>query len=153
MIIIASQICKEVRCSCDEWQNEMKWMGLRPLLCTYRLNLTRRTSWGWRGEWHDTALQTQDSKLEPWWSEAGHATSQSQRLPTIFNLYEWAEKKHFVSLNLEGQRGGGQTRDLRLSTQAVLTTWTRTPAVTNDSRYVGYTPNYNAIKKVFFIYD
>ena len=30
-----------------------------------------------------TVLQTQDSKFEPWRSEAEHATSRSQRLPTI----------------------------------------------------------------------
>ena len=52
------------------------------LLCTYRLNWARRTSWGWWDEWDDTVLQTQDSKFEPWRSEAEHATSRSRRLPT-----------------------------------------------------------------------
>ena len=56
-----------------------------------------------RYEWDDTALQTQDSKFEPWRSEAELATSRSRRLPTIFNLYGWAGKKHFVSLKLECQ--------------------------------------------------
>ena len=50
--------------------------ALRPLLCTYRLNWARRISRGW---WDDTALQTQDSKFEPWRSEAelllGHGSS------------------------------------------------------------------------------
>ena len=55
------------------------------------------------------ALQTQNSKFE-------HATSRPQRLPTILNLHEWAEKKH-----LEGQ-SVVRTRDLRLSIQAALTT-------------------------------
>ena len=137
----------------------------------------RRTSWGWRDEWDDTALQTHDSKFMPWRSEAEHATSRSRRLPTIltftrgwgrmgqenllrmerrmrwhcppdtwfkihalviwgralylsvtevphninFILYEWAEEKRFVYLNLKGQ-SGVRTRDLRLSKQAVLTT-------------------------------
>ena len=66
-------------------QNEMIWneSGFRPPLCTYRLNWARRTSWGWWDDWDDTVLQTQDSKFEPWRSEAEHATSRSRRLPTI----------------------------------------------------------------------
>ena len=65
--------------------DEMKWneWGFRPPLCTYRLNWARRTSWGWWDDWDDTVLQTQDSKFEPWRSEAEHATSRSRRLPTI----------------------------------------------------------------------
>ena len=68
--------------------NEMKWneSGFRPPLCTYRLNWARRTSWGWWDDWDDTALQTQDSKYEPWRSEAEHATSRSRRLPTILTF-------------------------------------------------------------------
>ena len=38
-------------------QNETN--GVLGHLCTYRLNWTRRTSWGWWDEWDDTALQTQ----------------------------------------------------------------------------------------------
>ena len=55
--------------------------GFRPPLCTFRLNWARRTSWGWWDDWDDTVLQTQDSKFEPWRSEAEHATSRSRRLP------------------------------------------------------------------------
>ena len=67
---------------------KMKWTesGYRPLLCTYRLNWARRTSWGWWDEWDDTALQTQNSKFKPWNSEAEHATSRSRRLPTILSF-------------------------------------------------------------------
>ena len=36
--------------------------------------------------------------------------------PTILNLYDWTEKKRFVSLKLEGQ-SEVWTRDLRLSKQ------------------------------------
>ena len=36
--------------------------------------------------WDDTVLQTQDSKIEPWRSEAEHATSRSRRLPTILTF-------------------------------------------------------------------
>ena len=58
-------------CEMDKWKES----GFRPLLCTYRLNWARRTSWGWWDDWDDTVLQTQDSKFEPWWSEDEHATS------------------------------------------------------------------------------
>ena len=66
----------------------MKWneSGFRPSLCIYRLNWARRTSWGWRDDWDDTVLQTQDSKFKPWRSEAEHATSRSRRLPTILTF-------------------------------------------------------------------
>ena len=66
----------------------MKWneSGFRPPLCTYRLNWARRTSWGWWDDWDDTVLQTQDSKFEPWRSEAEHATSRSRRLPAILTF-------------------------------------------------------------------
>ena len=53
-----------------------------------------RTSWEWWDEWNDTALHTQDSKLELWRSGVEHATSPSRMLPTILNLYEWTGKKH-----------------------------------------------------------
>ena len=67
---------------------KMKWneSGFRPPLCTYRLNWARRTAWGWWDEWDDTVLQTQDSKFDPWRSEAEHATSRSRRLPTILTF-------------------------------------------------------------------
>ena len=94
----------------------------------------RGTSWGWWDEWDDSALQTQHLKFEPWRSEAEHVTSRSQRLPTILNLYEWAEKKHFVSLKL-GCQSGVRTRDLRLSKQAALTTATGPPP-SLDEEYV-----------------
>ena len=41
-----------------------------------------------RDESDDTALQTQDSQFEPWRSEAEHATTRSQMLNTILDLYE-----------------------------------------------------------------
>ena len=72
--------------TCSE--KKMKWneSGFRPPLCTYRLNWARRTSWGWWDDWDDTVLQTQDSKFEPWRSEAEHATSRSRRLSTILTF-------------------------------------------------------------------
>ena len=77
--------------------NEMKWneSGFRPPLCTYRLNWARRTSWGWWDDWDDTVLQTQDSKFEPWRSEAEHATSRSRRLPTILTFTRGWGRKFF----------------------------------------------------------
>ena len=83
--------------------SENAW-GLRPPLCTYKLNMVRITSWGWWDKWDDTTLQTQDSKFEHWRSEAEHATSRSQRIPTIFNAR------------------AGRARDLQLSKQAAYTT-------------------------------
>ena len=65
-------------------------------LCTYRLNWTRRTSWGWWDDWDDTVLQTQDSKFEPW-SDAEHATFRSQRLPTILTFTRGWGRNIFVS--------------------------------------------------------
>ena len=80
----------------------MKWneSGFRPPLCTYRLNWARRTSWGWWDDWDDTALQTQDSKFEPWRSEAEHATSRSRRLPTILTFTRGWGRNIFVSFKL-----------------------------------------------------
>ena len=33
-------------------------------------------------------MNERDSKLEPWLSDAEHATSRKHKFPTIFNLYE-----------------------------------------------------------------
>ena len=70
------------------YKMKMKWneSGFRPPLCTYRLNWAKRTSWWWWDDWDDTALQTQDSKFEPWRSEAEYATSRSLRLPTMLTF-------------------------------------------------------------------
>ena len=80
-----------------KWLCKWNESGFRPPLCTYRLNWARRTSWGWWDDWDDTVLQTQDSKFEPWRSEAEHATSRSRRLPTIQTFTrEWG-RNNFVS--------------------------------------------------------
>ena len=71
--------------------------GFRPPLCTYRLNWARITSWGWWDDWDDTVLQTQDSKFEPWRSEAEHATSRSRRLPAILTFTRGWGRNIFVS--------------------------------------------------------
>ena len=96
----------------------MKWneSGFRPPLCTYRLNWARRTSWGWWNIWDDTALQTQDSKFEPWRSEAEHATSRSREAPHNTDFHTWMGKKHFCFFQTaetgnrtsnSGVKGGG----------------------------------------------
>ena len=54
-------------------------------------------------------------------SDAEHATCRSRRFPTIFNLYECARKKYFVSLKLEVQNWV-RTCDHRFSKQTALTT-------------------------------
>ena len=98
-----------------------KWneSGFRPPLCTYRLNWARRTSWGWWDDWDDTVLQTQDSKFEPWRSEAEHATSRSRRLPTILTFTRGWGRNIFVSL--KPPRPGTESRTLAWKA-AVLTT-------------------------------
>ena len=104
-----------------EGWNEMKWneSGFRPPLCTYRLNWARRTSWGWWDDWDDTVLQTQDSKFEPWRSEAEHATSRSRRLPTILTFTRGWGRNFFVSF--KPPRPGTEPRTLAWKA-AVLTT-------------------------------
>ena len=98
-----------------------KWneSGFRPPLCTYRLNWARRTSWGWWDDWDDTVLQTQDSKFEPWRSEAQHATSRSRRLPTILTFTRGWGRNNFVSF--KPPRPGTEPRTLAWKA-AVLTT-------------------------------
>ena len=104
----------------------MKWneSGFRPPLCTYRLNWARRTSWGWWDDWDYTVLQTQDSKFEPWRSEAEHATSRSRRLPTILTYTRGWGRNIFVSF--KPPRPGTEPRSLAWKA-AVLTTNPRSP--------------------------
>ena len=98
------------------WKNES---GFRLPLCTYRLNWARRTSWGWWDDWDDTVLQTQDSKFEPWRSEAEHATSRSRRLSTILTFTRGWGRNNFVSF--KPPRPGTEPRTLAWKA-AVLTT-------------------------------
>ena len=91
--------------------NEMKWneSGFRPPLCTNRINWARRTSWGWWDDWDDTVLQTQDSKFEPWRSEAEHATSRSRRLPTILTFTRGWGRNMFDLLHGQIAETGNRT--------------------------------------------
>ena len=110
-----------VTCSCYFiWVNEMKWheWGLRPHLCTYRLNWARRTSWGCWDEWNDTALQTQDSIFEHWRSEAERATSRSRRFPTILNVYEGAGIKTFCFFDTLRPEWGSKPRSATFQTDS-----------------------------------
>ena len=61
---------------------------------------------------NDTVLQRQDSKFEPWRSEAEHATSRSRRLPTILSFTRGWGRNIFAVSNC---------RDRELNS-AVLTT-------------------------------
>ena len=110
-------------------EQKMKWneSGFRPPLCTYRLNWARRTSWGWWDDWDDTVLQTQESKFEPWRSEAEHATSRSRRLPIILTFTHGWGRDIFVSL--KPPRPGTGPRTLAWKA-AVLTTTLGPPAKT-----------------------
>ena len=103
-------------------QGMCKWnkSSLKPLLCTYRLNWPRKTSWGWWDEWYDTALQTQDSKFKPWRSEAEHATSRSRRLPTILSFMSGWGRNIFVSF--KPPRPGNEPRTLAWKAAVLNTT-------------------------------
>ena len=64
--------------------------GFRPLVCTYRPNLARRTSWGCWDEWDDTGFEIQTLEVFGWAryllvTKAPHNTE----------FYEWMGKKHF----------------------------------------------------------
>ena len=97
-----------------------KWneSGFRPPLCTYRLNWARRTSWGWWDDWDDTVLQ--DSKFEPWRSEAEHATSRSRRLPTILTFTRGWGRNIFVSF--KPPKPGTEPRTLAWKAAVLATT-------------------------------
>ena len=71
--------------------NVMKWneSGFSPLLFTYRLNWSRRTSWGWCD---DTALQTQYSNpggLRPSTLPLGHGGSPQHWVLGVDWDWEW----------------------------------------------------------------
>ena len=111
------------------WYNvPQKWneSGFRPPLCTYRLNWASRTSWGLWDDWDATALQTQDSKFEPWRSEAEHATSGSRRLPTILTFTRGLGKNIFCFF--QTAETGKRTRNLAWKA-AVLTTTLGPPPI------------------------
>ena len=107
----------------------LKWneSGFRPPLCTYRLNWARRTSWGWWDDWDDTVLQIQDSKFEPWRSEAEHATSRSRRLPTILTFTRGWGRNNFVSF--KPPRPGTEPRTLAWKAAVLTTTLGPPPCV------------------------
>ena len=79
------------------WQrgNEMKWneSGFRPPLCTYRLNWTRRTTWGWWDDWDDTVLQTGFEIQSPAvWGRARYLSV--TEAPHDTDFHTWMGKKH-----------------------------------------------------------
>ena len=128
---------KSSKCLLKKWAATASWLpmaewnesGFRPPLCTYRLNWARRTSWGW---WDDTVLQTQDSKFEPWRSEAEHATSRSQRLPTILTFTRGWGRNNFVSL--KPPRPGTEPRTLAWKAAVLTTTLGPPPFQWQNSR-------------------
>ena len=125
-----------------------KWneSGFRPPLCTYRLNWARRTSWGWWDDWDDTVLQTQDSKFEPWRSEAEHATSRSRRLPTILTFTRGWGRNIFVSF--KPPRPGTEPRTLAWKA-AVLTTTLGPPPIhwRSVERWFLYMPEGDIVRR------
>ena len=85
--------------------------GFRPPLWTCRLNLARITSWEWWDEWDDTEFAIRVLAV---WGRARYVSA--TEAPTIFNLYLWADKKHFVSLKLNA-RAGSNPRSLDIPTR------------------------------------
>ena len=83
--------------------NEIKWMGFYATFVYIWAKLGQKNLLGmviWM-RWHcppDTWFE-----IEPCWSAAKHVISRSCRLPTIFNLYDWGGRKHFILQNLECQ--------------------------------------------------
>ena len=114
----------------DQFHNKWNESSFRPPLCTYRLNWARRTSWGCWDDWDDTVLQTQDSKFEPWRSEAEYATSRSRRLPTILTFTRGWGRNIFVSF--KSPRPGTEPRTLAWKA-AVLTTTLGPPPTCNQA--------------------
>ena len=111
-------------CSHVDTGSISKWneSGFRPPLCTYRLNWTRRTFWGWWDEWDDTALQTQNSKFEPWLSGAEHATSRSRGFVTIkYWIFSVSGEETFCFFQIWRPDWASNSR-LPLSKQAASTT-------------------------------
>ena len=106
---------------------QIKWneSGFRSPLCTYRLNLASKTSWGWWDEWDDTVLQTQDSNFEQCRSEVQYATSRSRRLPTILNHEMCKYTDHnMLILMTRGGRFQSQGRRRRWTISPPAATWT-----------------------------
>ena len=116
---MCSSLCSDAL-GCRMVAEKFNESGFRPLLCKYRLNWARRTTWGWWDEWDDTVLQTQDSKFEPWRSEAEHATSWSRRLPTILSFTGAWGRKIFVSF--KPPRPGTEPRTLAWKAAVLPTT-------------------------------
>ena len=106
--------------------------GFRPPLCTYRLNWARLNFWGWWDDWDSTVLQTQDSKFEPWQSEAEHATSRSRRLPTILTFTRGWGRNIFVFFKPPGP--GTELRTL--ACKAVVLTTTLGPPPGYQKNYI-----------------
>ena len=64
-VVCLSYFCTNLSKLQQKWLGALGWIK-RGLVCVhnYRLNWTRRTSWGLWDEWDNTDLQTQDSKFD-----------------------------------------------------------------------------------------
>ena len=92
-------------------------------------NLLRLVRWL---RWH--CLQTQDSKFEPWRSEAEHATSRSRRLPTILTFTRGWGRNIFVSF--KPPRPGTEPRTLAWKAAVLTTTLGPPPAISRVCPYI-----------------
>ena len=94
------------------WPEKHGWMGLLAIFVhiIYMLNFAKRTFWGWWDKWDDTALQTQDSKVELRWSEAEHGLSVTEVPHNI--KYVQGSEELTLCLFETWIPEGGRTRDL-----------------------------------------
>ena len=120
-----------------------------PPLCTYSLNWARRTSWGWWDDWDDTVLQTQDSKFEPWRSEAEHATSRSRRFLTILTFTRGWGRNNFVSF--KPPRPGTEPRILAWKAAVLTTALGPPPSDINNAKPTSIQLGHISIKYSTFI--
>ena len=93
----------------------------------------------------DTVLQTQDSKFEPWRSEAEHATSRSRRLPTILTFTRAWGRNIFVSF--KPPRPGTEPRTLAWKA-TVLTTALGPPPHYTRYYFIYYNCTWFDIKRI-----
>ena len=94
---------------------KMKWneSGFWPPLCTYGLNWTRRTSWGWWDEWDETGFEIRALTV---WGRARYLEA-----PHNTEFHTWMGKKHFCFFQT------AETGNRTLAWKAVVLTTTTGP--------------------------
>ena len=80
------------------YNGKWKESGFRPPLCSYRLNWTRKTSWGWWDDWDDSPP---DTGFEIWalavWGRARYLSV--TEAPHNTDFHTWMGEKHLILSN------------------------------------------------------